>query len=521
MKGTCRKEIDKLEDNQRQLKKPRLSVRRLAAVGAEPDDSVLSIMEALSQYTPKDVKRAFNTYMSIHEKDTNQQNQMGNVVQSRCSRLAGSLTGSMNSGYKKNIGNNNDDDEDDEETCSTIFDINTLQISESNMIPSSSNKQHNTRNKIAPCCFSANKESSVDSASFWKSPMSSNAPSGRASRALSEQLPKQQHIRRPKCTSFKRASSFLFLSPGGLPELDAREFVVTDGILGTGQMSVVRLGRYGNLPVACKSKRDFTNIAQYYAQANREMTFAARLSTCRYMNKYLGWVVCRKSDVEESSLMLPKSSPKQSPPKLYIVQKYISNRDGRTYLNRRGRYMFMSILITETMLKPQEVLQASICLFSALSDAHNLDIGIVDLKLENFLIDSSGTGYLTDFGSCIMFERGQKKVIDLNKHDVSWTKNVAPPEMLNNNQFTKASDVFMATLILAEMMAFEASHKDFQRTVLRRHHKNRHEVEFSSEYIHESYQMFFPLLKAGLANSSKKRPSAQAMLDTLLQMRKK
>ncbi|KAI8333804.1 kinase-like domain-containing protein [Choanephora cucurbitarum] len=387
-KGTCRKEIDRLENNQRQSKKPKLSVRRLAAVGAEPDDSVLSIMEALSQYTPKDVKRAFNTYMSIHGRDTNQQDHLGSIAQSRCSRPVGSLTGSMNSGYKNNSDNNNGNDEDDdEETCSTIFDVNTLQISESNMIPSSSDKQHNTRNKIIPYYYSTNKESSVDSASFWKSPRSSNAPSGRASRALSEQLPKQQHIRRPKCTSFKRASSFLFLSPGGLPELDAREFVVTDDVLGTGQMSVVRLGRYGNLPVACKSKRDFTNIAQYYAQANREMTFAARLSTCRYMNKYLGWVVCRKSDVEESSLMLSKSSPKQLPPKLYIVQKYISNRDGRTYLNRR-----------ETMLKPQEVLQASICLFSALSDAHNLDIGIVDLKLENFLIDSSGTGYLTDFG---------------------------------------------------------------------------------------------------------------------------
>lgn len=33
-----------------------------------------------------------------------------------------------------------------------------------------------------------------------------------------------------------------------------------------------------------------------------------------------------------------------------------------------------------------EVLQASICLFSALSDAHRLGIGIVDLKLENFLV---------------------------------------------------------------------------------------------------------------------------------------
>jgi hypothetical protein len=36
--------------------------------------------------------------------------------------------------------------------------------------------------------------------------------------------------------------------------------------------------------------------------------------------------------------------------------------------------------------KPQEVLQASICLFAALTDAHALNIGIVDLKLENFLV---------------------------------------------------------------------------------------------------------------------------------------
>jgi hypothetical protein len=39
-----------------------------------------------------------------------------------------------------------------------------------------------------------------------------------------------------------------------------------------------------------------------------------------------------------------------------------------------------------SVFQPQEVLQASICLFSALTDAHALNIGILDLKLENFLV---------------------------------------------------------------------------------------------------------------------------------------
>ncbi|KAI8364944.1 kinase-like domain-containing protein [Blakeslea trispora] len=502
-KSKCRRTEVGLEDNQRELKKSRLSVAHLDPLGLEPNDAVLSIMELLSQFEPKHVRRAINTYMSIQERDVSKQTQVNSKAQARCFRNS-LLT--VDSTCSSHCDNNSDKEEKQNKSASTL-DVNALQVSENNMTPTSSpDKPYNIRNKSSTCCFSVKEESSVDSRSFLGSPRLSESSSNRTSKALSEPPLQRQHNRKSKCTSFKESSSFLSLATDILPQLEAKRFVVTDVVLGTGQMSSVRLGRYGNLPVACKSKRGFTNTANYYAQAKREMTFAACLSTCRYMNKYLGWIVCRQSDVEEKS---PTHRPKQAP-KLYIVQRYISNRDGRTYLNSR-----------ETIIQPQEVLQASICLFSALADAHNLDIGFVDLKLENFLIDSSGAGYLTDFGSCIMLERGQKKSIDLKKHDITWTKTVAPPEMLNNHSFTRASDVFMATVILAEMMTPEINYRDFQRLVLRRHTKPRHEVDFSSEHIHERYHQFFPLLRAGLANSQKKRPTAQVMLDTLLQMRRK
>jgi hypothetical protein len=43
-------------------------------------------------------------------------------------------------------------------------------------------------------------------------------------------------------------------------------------------------------------------------------------------------------------------------------------------------------LLLEDSFKPFEVLNATVCLFTALRDAHLLNIGIVDLKLENFLV---------------------------------------------------------------------------------------------------------------------------------------
>jgi hypothetical protein len=42
----------------------------------------------------------------------------------------------------------------------------------------------------------------------------------------------------------------------------------------------------------------------------------------------------------------------------------------------------------DSIFHTYEAIQASICLFSALSDAHALGIGLVDLKLENFLVKS-------------------------------------------------------------------------------------------------------------------------------------
>ncbi|CAO3610052.1 unnamed protein product [Mucor fragilis] len=154
-------------------------------------------------------------------------------------------------------------------------------------------------------------------------------------------------------------------------QLDPEDLQISETVLGEGQLGIVRLGFYKGLYVACKSKRPFTRSDGFHSQAKREMMFAAKLAACRYINRYIGWVSCRRELVERAS------SYSKHTPSLYIVQRYVPNGDARGYLEKR-----------DSSFKPQEVLQASICLFAALTDAHALNIGIVDLKLENFLVSA-------------------------------------------------------------------------------------------------------------------------------------
>lgn len=56
------------------------------------------------------------------------------------------------------------------------------------------------------------------------------------------------------------------------------------------------------------------------------------------------------------------------------------------YINILKKYDILKLFTIGNRFALSEVLQASICLFSALTDAHALNVGIVDLKLENFLV---------------------------------------------------------------------------------------------------------------------------------------
>lgn len=173
----------------------------------------------------------------------------------------------------------------------------------------------------------------------------------------------------------------------GGQQIQIKDLVVLDTVLGEGQIGTVNLAKYKNLLVACKSKRSRTKREPFYFQIQRELKFAAKLSVCRNINRYIGWIYCERSKVE------PDVNDKYGVMKLYVIQRYVANGDARSYLDKRGKHASLSKMydkwlrrILESTFQPAEVLQASICLFSALADAHELGIGIVDLKLENFLV---------------------------------------------------------------------------------------------------------------------------------------
>lgn len=109
--------------------------------------------------------------------------------------------------------------------------------------------------------------------------------------------------------------------------------------------------------------------------------------------------------------------------------------------------------------------------------------------------------------------------MDLDEEEVAWTMNVAAPEMINSHKFSKASDVFMACLIIAELLTVDLSDAQFNLNVLNRD-KDDGSVKFTSRAINNRYKTFFPLLTLGLANEPEKRPTASKVLNYLLQMKK-
>ncbi|KAI7867684.1 kinase-like domain-containing protein [Spinellus fusiger] len=198
---------------------------------------------------------------------------------------------------------------------------------------------------------------------------------------------------------------------------------------------------------------------------------------------------CKYNELRFSEEVIAKPGLQKRPwLDIYVIQRYYEHGDLRDYMEKR-----------DSPLGPFEVLQIALSLFAALADVHALDIGIVDLKLENILVDTTGSAWITDFGA---------KEIRLSDTRHGWTKSVAAP----------ASDVFMAMVILCEIMTFEMSDEEFLAKVLIRHKKSN--VTFCSDQIHPAYRGFLHILKAGLNNHHRHRPSAQDVFTYLEAMRR-
>ncbi|KAI9016492.1 kinase-like domain-containing protein [Phycomyces nitens] len=287
-------------------------------------------------------------------------------------------------------------------------------------------------------------------------------------------------------------------------QIDPKDLVIyRDKIIGEGYTGLVLKAAYKGIDVACKCRRHSRMRITYNQNIRHELEYAAKLSCCRFINKYIGLVDCVYSDMT----FLPKLKAdafrgNQEVRDVYVIQQYYENGDLREYLEKRGQN-----------LHPFEVLQIAISLFAALTDAHKLDIGIVDLKLENILIDSAGSGWLTDFGSCVEFKGENEVYLPM---ELKWTKEVAAPEMIQDRIFTKKSDVFMATVILCEIMTPRLTDTQFYEQVVIR---SKNGIEFRTDAIAPMYRHFLRLLKSGLHYNYQDRNSAMEGLQYLENMR--
>lgn len=89
--------------------------------------------------------------------------------------------------------------------------------------------------------------------------------------------------------------------------------------------------------------------------------------------------------------------------------------------------------------------------------------------------------------------------------------------MLKHKRFLKASDVFMGTVIIAELMTADLNDDVFANEVLNR--GKNYEVSFSPKKIDNGFKKFFKLLEFGLQTNPEDRPTAKTMLELLLNMK--
>lgn len=133
----------------------------------------------------------------------------------------------------------------------------------------------------------------------------------------------------------------------------------------------------------------------------RELTFASRLSPCRYTNMYIGLLECKPQHIY--FIDSPKGLPdydqpirpyKRNTPDLYLF-KDISTMVICVIIWRSvksGWHPWQNMQTVANLTSMQgmpfrliEVVQIASCIFASLTDAHKLNIGMVDLKLETFL----------------------------------------------------------------------------------------------------------------------------------------
>ncbi|KAG2223125.1 hypothetical protein INT45_005681 [Circinella minor] len=275
--------------------------------------------------------------------------------------------------------------------------------------------------------------------------------------------------------------------------------------LGEGRVGQVITAKYGQMLVACKTRRTKQPRIQFEQRLARELEFAAILSVCRSMNPYLGVLTCKRSEL----IFDPPKRKIAAKDELehFAIQRYYKHGDLLEYVHKKNG----------GQLHPLEVLKIAIHLFSAIADAHDLDIGLVDIKRENVLIDTGGSAVLTDFGSCVKMNGAD--IIDLNDTEdgVCWTDEVAAPEMIGKREFYLASDVFMTTLIVGELLMSPMSSEVFQKEFLRRKQKFGL-VDFQVNMVPPPFRAFCPLLKQGLINDPLERLTALKGLQFLEDM---
>ena len=110
--------------------------------------------------------------------------------------------------------------------------------------------------------------------------------------------------------------------------------------LGEGRVGQVITAKYGQMLVACKTRRTKQPRIQFEQRLARELEFAAILSVCRSMNPYLGVLTCKRSEL----VFDPPKRKIAAKDELehFAIQRYYKHGDLLEYVHKKNGIVFFS-----------------------------------------------------------------------------------------------------------------------------------------------------------------------------------
>ncbi|KAL7329381.1 hypothetical protein PS15p_207491 [Mucor circinelloides] len=257
-------------------------------------------------------------------------------------------------------------------------------------------------------------------------------------------------------------------------------------------------GNYKQLDITCTCVVPSIN-SSYFDEMNRyEWAMSDYLLPCRSMATYINHFKSKRNAVLNEII-----GDESDQPVWFFIKPYYKKGTLADYkLSKRH---------SSANIEPLYILQMAISLFSALTDAHALGIGLVNLSMDYLWLGMDGTLFFDDFKSCLKLQTNNEQLpwIDFDLLECPAVEKKRTKE----EGYSAETDVFQASLIILSLMQKHTSR--LAKLVV----MSENRVEILDDQIDPLYANILPAVEPGLAFNAQNRPTASAMLQCFESMR--